>query len=520
MSLVTLNIHTEPDSIQIFGGDATVPEDTATLRGYVELRLTRPVQLKQITVQLEGVVRSIVCSDIPRSQEEDDKGVGGFLSDSRMWPSSILYNGRSSSFEQLPLMDRLSRRALHAAQGYSTATHTVLRHRTLCLPEHQPAKSINAGVTRWPFIIHIDNLQQLPPSLHRPLHSVRYEVSAKLQLASFREKVRVTCWNLSFRLARRSSKQIPSLDAAAEHDSELVDDEIQARRSSTHGSSRSMSVISSSRCSPEDDTCQSQHEYQRQQPGGTRKKLKPNYRSHRLFYIARSLPVYRHTYASLQLLVRQPRVRYRGCRQEVIRYEVNMRKHACLQQGKFEALCHFEPLSAQVTVSSVTVYLEQTEKYPLRAGKIEDSEIPLDEDSMVSRIRRLSRTRHTITDQEQLCRLRLSVQLDSPQVAQDIDAMSLKISHRLRMIVHFEDRSMRKMSLSFPLEVITVPQSGRGPGRMSTLLDQVVYNGTDEEDEENGPNDGLPSYRDVLHEGPPPAAFFDDDLSHHPSVFV
>lgn len=116
--------------------------------------------------------------------------------------------------------------------------------------------------------------------------------------------------------------------------------------------------------------------------------------------------------------------------------------------------------------------------------------------------------------------LDVSVQLNSPQVAQDIDMETLKISHRLRMIVHFEDCSMRKMSLSFPLEVITVPQSARGPGRPRTMLDLVSYSGGDDEDQGDTFNDGLPSYRDVLHEGPPPAAFFDDDLSHHPSVFV
>lgn len=354
MPLVTLDIHTEPESIQIFGDDATLPENSTTLRGYVELRLTRPVQLKQITVQLEGLVRSIVCSDIPRSQEEDDKAVDGLLNDPRIWPSSILYNGRSSSLKQLPLVDRMSRRALHTAQGYSTATRTVLRYRTHCLPEQQPAKTIVAGVTRWPFAIRIDNLQQLPPSLHQPLHSVRYEISAKLQLASFREKVRVTCWNLSFRLARRSINEISSPDTTAELDPDSVDDDILGRHSSSHESSGSTGNMSSSSRSHDDDP-----RILQQQPGEARKK-RPNH----LFHIVRSIKVYRHTYASLQLLIRQPRVRYRGCRQDVIRYEVNMRKHACLQQGKFEAICCFEPLSAQVIVSAITVYLEQTERYP------------------------------------------------------------------------------------------------------------------------------------------------------------
>ena len=112
------------------------------------------------------------------------------------------------------------------------------------------------------------------------------------------------------------------------------------------------------------------------------------------------------------------------------------------------------------------------------------------------------------------------------------------------MIVHFQDPEVRKMSLSFPIIIGTVPVNNNGEGiPMPTFVVPPQQRHEQDSGEWNHGNDGddwldiisadqtqrsadnnydhlpekLPSYYEVLHEGAPPAAFIDDDLSHYPS---
>lgn len=102
----------------------------------------------------------------------------------------------------------------------------------------------------------------------------------------------------------------------------------------------------------------------------------------------------------------------------------------------------------------------------------------------------------------------LSISLESPLVSQDVDTLTLQISHKLRIFVFFVNNLERRMSLSFPIQISTVPISELACAPPH-LCDPLHLN-------ENVIDETLPSYWDVLHEGSPPAAFLDDDMPRHP----
>lgn len=111
--------------------------------------------------------------------------------------------------------------------------------------------------------------------------------------------------------------------------------------------------------------------------------------------------------------------------------------------------------------------------------------------------------------------------LTTPQTVQDVDTQALKITHKVRMVVYFVNNVARRMSLSFPVKVGTVPPSDGRWSSIAVLEGSAVRQAQFRNTQEDAPlYDKLPSYHDVLREGPPPAAFLDDDLSHHPSVHI
>lgn len=114
--------------------------------------------------------------------------------------------------------------------------------------------------------------------------------------------------------------------------------------------------------------------------------------------------------------------------------------------------------------------------------------------------------------------LAFKLDLTSPQTAPDLNTQVLQVSHKVRIVIYFVNNLARRMSLSFPIKVGTVPPSDGSTAVLDGSTARQAHIRFTEEDASL--YDKLPSYHDVLREGPPPAAFLDDDLSHHPSVHM
>lgn len=148
---------------------------------------------------------------------------------------------------------------------------------------------------------------------------------------------------------------------------------------------------------------------------------------------------------------------------------------------------------------------------------------------------------YTVNDDDTLDYLPFDLDIASPYIAQGVDTLSLKITHKMRIIVYFADPQVRRMSLSFPLTIGTIPSPYGEPtnGIRYSVNEDILGEMEDDDDNDwismiaadsnyhrhrdsgsamdDGIMEKLPTYYDVLHEGPPPAAFLDDDLSHYPS---
>ncbi|KAI9260655.1 hypothetical protein BDA99DRAFT_560722 [Phascolomyces articulosus] len=572
MSVISIDIQPENESIHLFTGENMIPNETITLKGHVQLTLLRPIQIRQITIQLKGTVRNIISNDILRSTEPliDEN-------DAQLWPVAVLHHNSN-----IPLMDRMTRRALNAAMGYASASQTIIREQIHLFNNSEnsdskslPIISLEAGITRYPFELTIHNADQLPPSILLPRHSISYELSAKLRLASFREIAKITYWNA------RSSASFSFLTThplknnnSNHHDNATTTTDRRFSRSSSssvstqestsrrhhhninNNASRLFISSSTSTASPSSTTSQEQssvlvpqqEQQQQQQTAFSKQKQK-------LLRTIKPIHVFCHGHGSLQILEYQQRIRYRGCRERHLKYEVSMTKYLCLQKKKFDLVCHFTPLREEASIAWIEAYLEQTEKYPLRAGRIREYD-PLPPEILVSKSSRPIIIKRSIDpEQDDVSHIPLSLPVHSPHIAQDIDTFSLKITHKIRVIVHFRNPEIRKMSLSFPVIIGTVPVNHGGGMTLPTIVvqqqqlleEQLHQQGGEIPDAwDHSANDDdwihiisnadqtqrsrdnnydhlpekLPSYYEVLHEGAPPAAFIDDDLSHYPSPHI
>lgn len=117
--------------------------------------------------------------------------------------------------------------------------------------------------------------------------------------------------------------------------------------------------------------------------------------------------------------------------------------------------------------------------------------------------------------------LGLSIPLDLPQISPRIETPTLDISHKLKLIIRFVDETKeRKMSLSFPISVGTVPTSVINNNYNISSLHRFdecsneVHVRQELDQWFSTPDtlhhiDNLPSYLDALQEGYPPSPFLD-----------
>ncbi|KAI7897046.1 uncharacterized protein EV154DRAFT_115294 [Mucor mucedo] len=208
--------------------------------------------------------------------------------------------------------------------------------------------------------------------------------------------------------------------------------------------------------------------------------------------------MYNHTYPSLNLLDLS-RIRYRGSRKDCLMYEISMPKFTCLQSTRHPFTCQFNLIRRDTLIESIEFYLEQTELYPIRAGNY-NTMYQVHEDTLIARHRKFSRTKHDMHTYENGKELELSLSFNLPHISPYIDTSTLKIRHQLQVLIRFNNKKEKQMSLSFPLTIGTVP--------MEVMVTTV----------QPSPNqwlapvvhDELPTYLDVLTEGHPPSPFLED----------
>ncbi|CEP10353.1 hypothetical protein [Parasitella parasitica] len=487
-SILQLNIIPDIDTIDTFGDDdgTTLPNETYIISGTVEINLARPIQIRQLYVQLKGTVNCVIStSDFFQPQEAS-------ASTTDEIPISKWNTVESS---QLGFVDRIARKAM----GHANASLTIAHERIAVIDEPQV---LGVGKSSWPFSLKINNMHKLPPSTLLPHHSIQYSLSAKIKLSSLSERFKVSYWNACMNLQGSSSfGSKRKLSTGSDGTTSNTLSTIATTTSTT--SSTATTDDGSSISSPTNI-------------GSGTKGKRQLLGAHHIIQICR------HSYPSLYSLYSIPRIRYRGSRQDHLSYEIGVSKFTCLQKKLLHFTCKFNRICNDAIIESMDYFLEQIESYPIRAGdwNMIVKQYP---ESMVPRQRKFSRSKYDMRNYVDGQELDLSLPIDLPHIAPQIQTDILQISHKLRLILKFKDSSKeRSMSLSFPLKVGTVPhvRSSEDGGDHRVVpenvdaihvrqeLDQWLLGPLDQHYEEYGK---LPSYRDVLREGYPPSPFIEDN---------
>ncbi|GAA5802314.1 hypothetical protein HPULCUR_007778 [Helicostylum pulchrum] len=484
-SFITFNIIPDLDTIHTFDNDtgSTLPNESFTITGTVEVTLARPIQIRQLYVQFQGNIDCVIStSDFYfNSMQPLDEPYGDEIPVDK-------WNTIDSS--DIGFMDKLTRKAL----GQANANFTVTDQRVNILNQSQV---LPVGKSTWPFSLTVKDTHTLPSSVFLPHHLIRYHLFAKIKLNSISERVKFTYWN-----ARMNTLGLKSNNVNC-----CADNPRQSPGSLSP--SPSLSPTNNSVVSPPPPPTWIYSGNVRSPKSNPRQLLGTNKMIH----------FYRHSYPSLYSLYTVPRIRYRGNRKDRLVYEIGMSKFTCLQKKKFDFVCKFEPLAADCKIQSLEFYLEQNESYPIRAGDY-NSIYQILPDAMVPRYRKFSRTKYHMQDYETGTELKLTLVLDLPHIAPTMKTQILQICHKLRLILKFEDEGERNMSLSFPLSVGTVPGL-QSVGNNNAMLQEEGLHVRQELDQwlltpdhhyYTGYFDKLPSYMDAIEEGNPPSPFIEDNI--------
>jgi hypothetical protein len=315
MSCLTLNIISDYDTIHTVRDDGTtVSNESYTISGTVEINVTRPIQIRQLSVQFKGNVDCVI-STTDFFQE----------STSKFGDEIPLDKWNTIDSSELGFVDRMTRKAL----GQANASLTIANE---CVDIFNEPQLLGVGKTSWPFILKINNVHLLPPSLLLPHHAIQYHLSARIKLNSFGERVKVSYWNARLNTLRLRRVSTSSEESSASTAPPMV---VQPSHIISDYNHLDQETISSSK-----------------------------HKRRQLLGCSNLIHIYRHTYPSLYSLYSVPRIRYRGSRQDHISYEIGMSKFTCLQKKSFPFTCSFKKICQDAVIESLEYYLEQTESYP------------------------------------------------------------------------------------------------------------------------------------------------------------
>ncbi|KAI9028324.1 hypothetical protein CLU79DRAFT_738782 [Phycomyces nitens] len=333
------------------------------------------------------------------------------------------------------------------AMGYAESRQTILRTNQVVLRCEIPGL-YTPDTYRWPFSLMIENPHVLPPTILLPRHNIHYQLTAHISLGSG-DRLRMSCWH-AYQSARKHAS-------------------IAYQR------------LSNPLPLSDQDVSLPNHPPPPYYPT-------PHQVRHCLLSTLVSLQV--NQYSLYNHFLSGSR-RYRGTRLGVLCYEACLPNNAWIGRTRYEFMCEFYLLRQDVTIDKIVSCVEQSEKYPVQSGKVQSGH-QLGDNNMMTRIHCYSETHHHISLSDDLSCLSLFVPLNSPLLSQDISATSLRIEHRLRLIVHFGERAHeRKMTLSFPLLIGAMDQTG---------CNQWTNNNDSQNNEESN---NLPSYRSAVCDPPP-----------------
>ncbi|KAF7721666.1 hypothetical protein EC973_004316 [Apophysomyces ossiformis] len=156
---------------------------------------------------------------------------------------------------------------------------------------------------------------------------------------------------------------------------------------------------------------------------------------------------------------------YRGSRVDHISYKVSLPSWISENEDHFTFICGLYPHRLEANVTRLQILLEQIERYPIEPCKIHE-DLHLEVDVMRTRIIKINETERVIDRTiDSLDDLKISVLMGKKHsMAPEVHTISLEIKHQLRLVVHFGDaRTERPMSLSFPIKVGHIRKSSYTP---------------------------------------------------------
>lgn len=364
-SFIDFNIIPDIDVIHTFDNNTglTLPNESFTITGTVELTLTRPINIRQLYVQFQGSVDCVISAS-------------DFYLNSTTQPTGDSYGDEipiekwnTINSSEIGLMDKLTRKAL----GQANASFIMVDQRVDILNESQV---LPIGKSSWRFSLTINDTHKLPSSIFLPHHLIQYNLSAKIKLSSLSERMKVTYWNARMNTLRiksnnnyvNNSSDNPrrSSDSSTTSSSPppLSPTSTIATTESSHRNSFSNTVLPSDNGGGgvQQQQINMNNDLFATKPLSPSSHSKAN--SRQLLVTNKMIKICRHTYPSIYSLYSVQRIRYRGSRKDRLNYEIGMKKFSCLQKKKFNFVCKFEPLTEECKVKSLEFFLEQTESYP------------------------------------------------------------------------------------------------------------------------------------------------------------
>lgn len=338
-SILNLTIMPDADTIHTFSDDgSTLPNESYTISGTVEINLLRPIQIRQLYVQFKGTVECVISTSDFFQPYETKASENSDEIPMNKW--------NTLEASELGFVDRLARKAM----GHANASLTIAQERLVVLNEPQV---LGVGKTIWPFSLKINNVHKLPPSVLLPHHTIQYCLSARIKLNSLSERFKVSYWNA--RMNIHGSSLSGSKRKLSTSSDETTSSSIATTASSSSAASTVTSAASTITSATTDDASSiSSSSVISNSTKNKRHMLGANH----------IVQLCRHSYPSLYSLYSIPRIRYRGSRQDHLSYEIGMSKFTCLQKKALSFTCRFNKICDDAIIESLDYYLEQVESYP------------------------------------------------------------------------------------------------------------------------------------------------------------
>ncbi|CAG8525273.1 17006_t:CDS:2 [Acaulospora morrowiae] len=227
-----------------------------------------------------------------------------------------------------------------------------------------------------------------------------------------------------------------------------------------------------------------------------------------------------------ELLPAPPTKVYRGRRKNILKYELDVPTVVCVNEKSLLIRIRLFPLNEQGRVKSITFDLVQSEKYRVQPSPQDLSDFAIDGAQLVGSVQlsgssstkrkrshpikpttliisydtdtwnnpltyNLPFAQYNSQSQNQARRSRLKATVKSPL---------MKVRHKLKLVMTFDDESEKQLEIGFPIIVTTIPE-----GDNSLYTSGLDFG-------------GLPSYDDAMVEDSPTIGYYDNEIHSRPET--